>query len=361
MYPTLQVNDFAAPARERMTAMAWEYLDSGAGDELTLAENSRAFDRIELLPNVLKDVSQIDTSVSFLEQRYAHPILLAPVAYHKLFHPQGEIETAQGAVWADATLCVSTMSNTTIEEIAKEVPDARLWYQLYVQRDRDYTRELIQRVENAGAKALVITVDTPVLGNRVRETRAGFALPVGLERAMLRDVPEAQKVTGHGTDLDGIYYPLVNPAMTWKDIEWMLGAAKIPVILKGILNPQDAAQAVHVGAHGIIVSNHGARNLDTVPATITMLPEVARAVDDRIPVLFDGGIRRGTDILKALASGATAVLVGRPYIWGLAVSGAAGVNRVVDLLLTELKIAMALCGRAKIPALDRSLLRLPGR
>lgn len=353
----LCVTDFAEPAKAKLTNMAWEYLESGAGDEITLNSNSAAFDRIKIMPNVLRDVSKLDTSAALFGEKLAHPILLAPIAYHKLFNLIGERETARGAMVADAVYCVSTMTNTSIEVIARDVPEAKLWYQLYVQRDREYTKSLIERVEAAGVRALVVTVDTPVLGNRIRETRAGFHLPEGLTRAMLEGLPPELLVTGHGTDLDGIYYPLCDPKLSWNDIEWICKTAKLPVVLKGILNPQDAELAVKSGAQAIIVSNHGGRNLDTVPATIEVLPEIVKQVDDRMPILLDGGIRRGTDILKALASGATAVMLGRPYIWGLAANGSDGVAKSVNLLLTELKIAMALCGRSTLRSLDRSLLR----
>ncbi len=376
----LRVSDVESLAREKLPHMAWEYLDAGAGDELTLGWNRAAFDRIRLMPRVLADVSQIDTRISLFSRELPHPILLAPVAYNKLFHPEGEMAAARGAAMAGAVYCMSTMANVSIEDVAPplappqaggkgegtqaggkgEGPQARekltLWYQLYVQQDRTYTARLIERAVSAGVEALVVTVDTPVLGNRVRETRAGFALPPGLDRAMLRDVPAASQLMGHISDADSIYYPLVNPAMTWKDIEWICSVSKVPVVLKGILNPEDAERAHARGARGIIVSNHGARNLDTVPATIDVLPRISARVRGAMPVLFDGGIRRGTDILKALALGANAVLIGRPYVYGLAVGGAEGVATVIKLLLKELKIAMALCGRASLREIDRALI-----
>lgn len=336
--------------------MAWEYLGSAAGDELTLKWNITAFDRIQFLPRVLNDVSELDTSVELFGERLPHPVMLAPVAYHKLFHKNGEIESAKGAALAESVYCVSTMTNTSIEEIAQSSPQTRLWYQLYVQRDRGYTKNIIERVEAAGAKAIVVTVDTPVLGNRVREARAGFHLPDGLNRAMLEGLPKEFQIIGHDTDLQGIYYPLCDPKLSWKDIEWIVQTATVPVVLKGILHPDDADIAIQSGAQGVIVSNHGARNLDTVPPTIEMLPDIVDRIDGEIPVLFDGGIRRGTDILKAMALGASAVMVGRPYVWGLAVQGAAGIEKAVSLLLTEMKIAMALCGRARLSEVDEGIL-----
>lgn len=361
MQNILRVTDFAAQAKARLPHMAWEYLESAAGDELTLKWNVDAFNRVELLPRVLRDVSHIETSVPLFGDTLPHPILFAPIAYHKLFHPEGECETARGAALSSSVYCVSTMTNSTIEEIVQAAPQAKLWYQLYVQRDRGFTRELIERVQQAGVQALVITVDTPVLGLRIRETRAKFQLPDGLDRAMLRDLPPELLVKGHGTDLQGIYYPLVNPALTWADIEWMASAARVPVILKGILHPEDAELAASSGAAGIIVSNHGARNLDTAPAAFQALPAVVERVAGRLPVILDGGIRRGTDIFKAMASGAAAVMLGRPYIWALAANGAAGIRRCLDLLLTELKVTQALCGQPRLAELEAGLLKEAGK
>jgi 4-hydroxymandelate oxidase len=352
----LRISDYETRAKEVLTTMAWEYLDSAAGDELTLKWNMTAFDRIQFLPRVLCDVSELDISVELFGERLPHPVLLAPIAYHKLFHKNGEPESAKGAALAQSVYCVSTMTNTSIEEIAQSSPDTKLWYQLYVQRDRGYTKSLLERVEAAGARAIVVTVDTPVLGNRVREARAGFHLPEGISRAMLEGLPKELQITGHDTDLQGIYYPLCDPKLSWNDIEWIVKNSNLPVVLKGLLHPDDADIAIQSGAQGVIVSNHGARNLDTVPPTIEMLPDIVERVDGEIPVLFDGGIRRGTDILKAMALGASAVMIGRPYMWGMAVNGAEGIEKAVNLLLTEMKIAMALCGRSVLSEIDEGIL-----
>ena len=249
-------------------------------------------------------------------------------------------------------MVVSSLATTTFEEIA-EVATAPLWFQLYVQPDRAFTRDLVQRVEAAGARAICITVDTPVLGSRSREMRARFALPPGLERANLRGLLGAR--TGH-FDESGVYSALFDPTLTWKEIDWICGFAKVPILLKGVMAPEDAALALEHEVAGLIVSNHGARNLDTTPATIEALPGVVQAVGGKLPVLFDGGVRRGTDLVKALALGARAVLVGRPYLYGRAVAGAAGVERVLKILSTELIAAMALCGCTSLGAIDRSVL-----
>ena len=353
--PLASLADFEKAAREKMTAMAYEYVSGGAGDEHTLAWNQNAYSEIKLRTRVLVDVSRIDTSLRLFGQEFAHPILLAPTAYHKLIDPDGEMATARGAAAAAATMIVSSFATVKIEDVAAST-SAPLWFQLYVQRDRGFTRALVERAQGAGCKALCLTVDTPVLGARNRETRIGFNLPAGLRRANLEGLPGISASAAHRPQEGAIYTAVLEPRLTWKDVQWLRGFAKVPVLVKGVLDPDDAKRAVEAGVAGLIVSNHGARNLDTVPATVTALPRVADAVAARIPILVDGGIRRGTDVLKALALGASAVAVGRPYLYGLAVDGAAGVSRVVQILRTELEMAMALTGRTSLDAIDRTVL-----
>ena len=333
------LNDFELLAQQRLPQPVYDYISGGAADELTIRWNREAFDQIRLRPRILVDVSQLDTRVTLLGHEWAFPIMLAPTAYHKAIHPDGEIATAQGAGAAGALLIVSANATTSVEEIAAAATQP-LWFQLYIQRDRSFTRDLVQRVEAAGYQALCVTVDSPLLGARNREARSKFTLPPGLSRVNLRV---------QSTDR-------LDPAVTWKDIEWLRSFARVPVVLKGILNPLDAAQAVQSGADGIIVSNHGGRGLDTLPATMDVLPEVVVSVAGRVPVLMDGGVRRGTDVLKALALGATAVLIGRPYMYGLSLAGAAGVTRVVNLLRSEFEMAMALTGRQSLAQIDRAVL-----
>lgn len=344
--------DYEELARQRLPAMVYNYFAGGAGDELSLRRNRAAFDELLLSPRVLRDVSRLDTTLELFGAELAHPILLAPAAYHRLAHPEGELATARGAGAAGATLVVSCLANTTIEEVAAAA-GGPLWFQLYVQQDRCVTRDLVQRAEAAGCAAICITVDTPVLGSRYREVRDRFGLPEGLDRANLRGSKGA--TASHVGD-SGLYSEVLDAALTWAGIDWIRSFAKVPILLKGILAPEDAALAVEHGVAGIIVSNHGARNLDTTPATIEALPGVVEAVDGRLPVLLDGGVRRGTDVIKALALGARAVLVGRPYLWGLAAAGAEGVAGVMKLLRTELLAAMALCGRPALAAIDRGVL-----
>lgn len=354
--PLASVADYEQAARERMTPMAREYVSGGAGDERTLAWNQEAWNEIRLRSRVLVDVSRIDTSLRLFGRDLPHPVLLAPTAYHKLVHPDGEIATARGAAGAQATMVISSFATVKVEEVARAAPDASLWFQLYVQPDRGFTRALVQRAEGAGCRALCLTVDTPVLGARNRETRIAFRLPEGMTRANLESLSATVASATHRPPEGAIYSTVLEPRLTWKDVEWLRSFAKVPVLLKGIMDADDAKQAVASGVSGIIVSNHGARNLDTVPATVTALPRVAEAVAGRIPVLVDGGIRRGTDVLKALALGASAVAVGRPYLYGLAVDGSAGVSRIIQILRTELEMAMALTGRTSLAAIDRSVL-----
>lgn len=350
----IRLFDFEELARQRLPQMVYDYIAGGAGDEITLRRNRECFEAIRLKPRVLVDVSRLDTSLELFGQRLAFPILLAPTAYHKLVHPEGELATACGAAAAGATLVVSSFATTSLEDIARSATGA-LWFQLYIPADRSLTRDLIQRAEAAGCKALVVTVDTPVLGQREREMRGNFHLPPGMERVNLKGLGQRETELGH-FELGGIYTPLLDASLTWKAIDWICSLAKTPVVLKGILSAEDAKLAAEHGAAGVIVSNHGARNLDTTPAAIEALPRVAEAVEGRIPVLMDGGIRRGTDVVKALGLGARAVLIGRPYLWGLAVDGASGVERVLKILFTELKAAMALCGRPTLASIDRSVL-----
>jgi 4-hydroxymandelate oxidase len=345
--------DYARIAPEHMSTIASEYINGGAADELTLRWNRESYDRIRLRPRILVDVSKLDTRVTLFGQELPFPILLAPAAYHRLAHPDGEIATAKGAGAAGATFVVSTSATASLEEIA-HVATRPLWFQLYVQPDRDFTRTLIQRAEATGCQALVVTVDSPVLGPRYRETRTQFTLPPGVERSNLKGLKTA--TGGQRPSESNIYSALLDPSLTWKEIEWVRSLTNLPMVLKGILTGDDATRAADVGASGIIVSNHGGRNLDTLPATIDALPEVVVSIKGRVPVLVDGGIRRGTDVLKAIALGASAVLIGRPYLHGLAVGGAEGVARVVNILRREFEMAMALTGRTSVAQIDASVI-----
>jgi 4-hydroxymandelate oxidase len=356
--PTADVMRFEPLARRRLSQMAYDYVRSGGADEISMRENRAGFGRLKLSPSVLVDVSQIDTHVNLFGCEFESPILLAPVAYHRLYHPEGEIGTARGASAAGAGFVISTFTTTAIDEIARNT-QRPIWFQLYVQRDREFTKDMVQRAVASGCKAVCLTVDTPVLGNRYGQL--SFGLPKELECVHLRSMkaPGAAQVIdvqGHKTQRASIFDTLFDPSFNWNDLEWLRSVAGVPVLIKGILSAEDGRRAVERGADGVIVSNHGGRNLDTVPATIDALPRVVDAVAGRIPVMLDSGIRRGTDVLMALALGAKAVFIGRPYVYGLAAGGAKGVERVINILRDELERAMALTGRKSIAEIDKSVL-----
>lgn len=345
--------DYEAFAQERLSASAWAYFSGAAADELTLADNVAAFRKLRLRQRVLADLDGASTQLELFGDTFDYPILLAPVAYQKLAHPQGELAAALGASAMRAGMVVSTQSSVALEEIAG-VASAPLWFQLYIQPDRHFTQALVRRAESAGYRALVVTVDAPVNGVRNREQRANFGLPTHIDAVNLRGMHTAatQVVQAGNSALFG--GPLLASAPTWQDVKWLVELTQLPVLLKGIGTAEDAELALEHGAAGIIVSNHGGRTLDTLPATIDALPAVAQAVNRRVPVLLDGGIRRGTDVFKALALGATATLIGRPYIYGLAAAGAPGVAHVLHMLRTELEVAMALTGRRTLTDIDLS-------
>jgi 4-hydroxymandelate oxidase len=339
--------DHEAHARSQLDPNAWAYFSGGAGDELTVHANPSAWDGLQLLPRVLQPLAGGHTRVRLLDRTLAHPILLAPVAYQKMAHPDGELATAHAAAALGAGLVLSTQASVRLEDVAQavlgETGRGPLWFQLYLQPDRDFTRELVRRAEDSGYEALVLTVDAPTHGARDRERRAGFRLPPDVRAVNLEGMPmppPGPLAAGQSALFDG----LLRHAATWDDVAWLQAQTRLPVLLKGVLHPDDARQAARLQVAGLVVSNHGGRTLDTVPATAAVLPRISEAVGNALPLIVDGGIRRGTDVLKALALGASAVLVGRPYVYGLANAGAMGVAHVLRLLRDELEIAMALCG-----------------
>ncbi len=353
----INIFDFETLAREKLPQMAYDYYASGAHDEITLRENHTAYDRIRLMYRVLVDVSRRDLSTIVLGQRASMPILIAPTAFHRMAHPDGEVATARAAGAAGTIMLLSTLSNSSVEEVMAAA-SGPIWFQLYVYKDRGATQALVERVEAAGCSALALTVDAPLLGRRERDVRNRFQLPQGLSvknmlPAGLGELPKELLDSG----LAAYFATLLDPALTWRDIEWLRSITKLPLIIKGIVRADDAVRAVEHGADGIVVSNHGGRQLDTSPATIEVLPEIAEAVAGRIEVLIDGGVRRGTDVVKAIALGARAVLVGRPILWGLTVDGENGVRQVLEILRGELDLAMALCGCASVDRITRDLIR----
>jgi 4-hydroxymandelate oxidase len=292
--------------------------------------------------------------VTLLEQRLSMPVLLAPTAFNRLAHPDGELAAARAAAHAQTAMVVSTMASTSLEEVAAAVRSP-LWFQLYVYRDRDLTRDLVQRASGAGYRALVLTVDAPLLGRRERDARNRFVLPAGISARNLEIAPSEEARWRPDSSFFDYFHAHMDPSLSWDTVAWLRSITPLPIVLKGVLAAEDARQAVACGAAGVIVSNHGGRQLDGAIATLDALPDVADAVAGEIPVLLDGGIRRGTDVLKALALGARAVLIGRPYLWGLAAAGEEGVFRVLEILRDELRLAMALVGAASIDAVTRSL------
>ncbi len=339
-------------ARKVLDENAQAYFCGGAGDELTMHTNSYAWSTLRLQPRVLQPMAGGHTRIQLLGKTLAHPILLAPVAYQRMAHPDGELATAHAAAALGAGMVLSTQSSTSLESVASTVlhpsnsaTRGPLWFQLYMLNGRGFTKDLVQRAEAAGYEALVVTVDAPTQGYRDRERRANFKLPVGVSAVNLSGLPVAQNAVlkpGQSALFDG----LLTTAPTWDDIAWLQSITRLPIILKGILHEDDARQAANMGLAGIVVSNHGGRTLDTAVATADVLPRIAQKLAGDLPILVDGGIRRGTDVLKAIALGATAVMVGRPYVYGLANAGAVGVAHVLRLLRDELEVAMALCGCA---------------
>lgn len=339
------IAEFEAVARQRLEPAHYDYYAGGAQDEITLAENETAFRKLKLLPRVLRGSDKRDLSIELLGSQASMPILIAPTAFHRLAHADGELATARAAALAGTIMIVSMASTTAIEDVAaaaREVaPDPALWFQLYLQPDLEFTEAIVRRAEAAGVKAFVVTVDSPVLGRRERDDRNDFHdLPSGLVVENLRNIGE-NRSGGNASHVRDI---VMSAGLNWEHIAWLRSKTKLPVLIKGVLHPEDARLAVHHGVAGIIVSNHGGRQLDTVPATIDVLPEIAAAVGGAMPVLLDGGIRRGTDVVKALALGADAVGVGRPVVWGLAAGGREGVSKVLELLREDFDQALAMCG-----------------
>lgn len=355
--PLVNLFDFEKAASARLPRTTLDYYAGGALDEVTLRESRTAYERIPLYYRVLTDVSRRTIDTTVLGERVSMPVLVAPTAFHQMAHADGELATARAAGNAGTIMIVSTLSNTSIEDIA-QAATGPLWFQLYIYRDRAATRDLVARVEAAGCRALVLTVDAPVLGPRERDVRNRFVLPPGLTVKNLLGVGQGNVTASQeGSGLSAYVSSFIDPAISWRDIEWLRGITKLPLLIKGIARADDARRAVDAGAHGVVVSNHGGRQLDTAPATIDALPYVTDAVAGRAEVYVDGGVRRGIDVVKAIARGARAVMVGRPVLWGLAVDGERGVARVLETLRAEFDNAVALCGCTSVADIHADLLR----
>jgi L-lactate dehydrogenase (cytochrome) len=374
------VEDLRRIARRRLPGGVFDYIDGGAEDERTLAANQAAFASATFRPRVLRGVSKADTSASLLGQPLAYPLVLAPTGFTRIADPQGELAVARAAERAGLPYTLSTMSTRSIEEV-RAVSDGRLWFQVYAWKDRGLVKEMIDRAAAARYEAIVLTADTPVLGRRERDVRRGFSLPPvigpatiidgarhpGWTVAFARSEPirfanVAGRDVGDGATavtLSDYVNAQFDPGISWADVEWLRTIWPGPVLIKGIQSVEDAVIAADAGADGVVLSNHGGRQLDGAPATLSLVSPVADAVGGRTAIICDGGIRRGSDIVKAIAAGATAAMAGRAYLYGLGAAGEAGVDRVLDWFRADMIRTMTLVGAADIASLERSLIHLP--
>ncbi|KAJ2158990.1 Hydroxyacid oxidase 1 [Coemansia sp. RSA 552] len=367
----VSLDDFEQHAERSLDRNALDYYRSGAQDMITVRENQRAFDRIIVRPRILRDVSRLDTSTSVQGQEISSPICIAPTAMQRMAHPDGECATARAAQRKNTCMVLSSWSTTSIEDVAQSMVPGKntpKWMQLYIYKDRVATRKLIERAQDSGYTAIALTVDTPFLGRRLADIRNKFKLPPHLTMANFSDQGK-QKVGGQQQDgpqstaenLSGLATYVasqIDPTLSWDHVAWVKSVSKIPVLVKGVLTAEDARLAVEAGVDGIIVSNHGGRQMDTAPATIDVLEEVCQAVDGRIEVYLDGGVRRGTDVFKALALGAKAVFLGRPALWALHYNGEDGVVEMLDMINEEFRLAMALAGCVKVSDINRKHVRM---
>ncbi|KAG9268739.1 hydroxyacid oxidase 1 [Astyanax mexicanus] len=357
------VCDFEHHAKRLLPKAVFDYYFSGADEQESLADNVAAFSRWRLFPRVLRDVSRLDMSTTVLGQKLSMPVCVAATAMQRMAHPDGETATARACSSAGTGMMLSSWATSTIEEVAEAAPGGLRWMQLYIYKDRALTHSLVRRAEEAGYKGIFVTVDTPYLGKRRDDVRNRFKLPSHLRMTNFEspDLAFSSK-EGYGEDSGLAVYvaQAIDPSLKWEDVAWLKRITSLPVVVKGVLRAEDAKEALKYGVDGILVSNHGARQLDCVPATIDALPEIVEAVEGRVEVYLDGGVRRGTDVLKALALGAKAVFVGRPVLWGLAYEGEKGVSEVLQMLREELQLALALAGCRSLKEVDRSLVRRSG-
>ncbi|AHB47805.1 2-hydroxy-acid oxidase [Hyphomicrobium nitrativorans NL23] len=348
--------DYERYAQARLPADVWAYIAGAGADGFTQRWNREAFDNMRLAGRVLTDMKVASTERVLFGKALTVPILVAPVAHQKLVHPDGELAAVLGASAVSVWMTVSTLASVRLEEVA-EAAQTTLWFQLYMQATREATLSLVRRAEAAGYAAIVVTVDAPVNGVRNIEQRAGFRLPPHVRPVNIDGVPGPVSRAGPGES--PVFKGLLDHAPTWADVEWLRSETKLPILLKGIVHPDDAERAIASGVDGIVVSNHGGRTLDTLPASLDALEAVAWRVAGRVPLILDGGIRRGTDVLKALALGAQAVMIGQPILHALAVAGPVGVIHLLTILRAEFEAAMALTGCARVGDITRSVLWEP--
>ncbi|XP_067943693.1 uncharacterized protein [Watersipora subatra] len=349
------LGDFEREAKVVLPKAVSDYFSTGADDEQTVRENSSDFKRLYLRPRMMRDVSRVSLGTTILGETVSFPVGIAPSGMHMLAHPIGEMGTAKAAEALGSCMCLSTGANVSVDDIAKGAPGLLRWFQLYVCKDRGLSRQLVERAERAGFRALVVTVDRPEVGRRRSSIRNKFAMPThlsyknleGLTGDLTKNSKESQYATIHS---------MFDNSLTWKDIAWLASITSLPIIAKGVLTGEDAEEAIKAGCSAVYVSNHGGRQLDGVYSSISALPEVVKAVGGRVEVYMDGGIRTGTDVLKALALGARAVFIGRPAIYGLAVGGEDGVRKVLEILRAELKLAMQLTGIVDVKEIPKNLL-----
>jgi len=352
----LNVSDYSRAARAKLPRDVSDYYEGGALDEVTLRENTDGWTRLKLYYRVLAGVATRELNTTVLGQSVSMPILVAPTAFHRLACEAGEIATARAAKAAGTLFVLSSLSNTAMESVFAQAGSPR-WFQLYIYKDQTITRELVQRAEAAGAEAIVLTVDAPGLGTRERDARNSFRLPDGLAAENLAPLGKGNFPEVRGSGLAAYARANFKEDLGFDDLNWLCRSTRLPVVVKGVCRGDDARRAAELGARAVVVSNHGGRQLDTAPATCEVLPHVVEAVGDLCEIYVDGGIRRGSDVLKAVALGARAVLVGRPILWGLGVAGEEGALQVLEILRRELDEAMLLCGCSKLSAVDGTLLR----
>ena len=352
----LNVSDYSRAARAKLPRDVSDYYEGGALDEVTLRENTDGWTRLKLYYRVLAGVATRELNTTVLGQSVSMPILVAPTAFHRLACEAGEIATARAAKAAGTLFVLSSLSNTAMESVFAQAGSPR-WFQLYIYKDQTITRELVRRAEAAGAEAIVLTVDAPGLGTRERDARNSFRLPDGLAVENLAPLGKGNFPEVRGSGLAAYARANFKEDLGFDDLNWLCRSTRLPVVVKGVCRGDDARRAAELGARAVVVSNHGGRQLDTAPATCEVLPHVVEAVGDLCEIYVDGGIRRGSDVLKAVALGARAVLVGRPILWGLGVAGEEGALQVLEILRRELDEAMLLCGCSKLSAVDGTLLR----